>query len=98
MIHKHVEGTQMKRVSINTIDKALEGIKAIQLHKTSFEHLLANMQKSEPFYDELTQLIQLSNQCKGLEINVGHEDLKTIHQFNALSDQLSSKLNNMQFS
>lgn len=88
----------MKGLTIETISKTFEGIRAIKLHKTSFEHLLANMQKSEPFYDELTQLIQLSNQCEGLEINVGNEDLQTIHQFNALSDQLSSKLNNMKFS
>lgn len=83
----------MKPLPIETIGKTLEGFKAIQLHKTSFEQFLANTPKSDPFYDELKQLIQLSNQCEKLEINVGDESLKIINQFNALSDQLSNKLN-----
>lgn len=87
----------MSLLSIESISKTLEGSKAIQLHKASFEHFLANTPKSDPFYDELKQLIQLSNQCEGLEINVGSESLEIIHQFNALSEQLSSKLNVIQF-
>ncbi|OEE41583.1 hypothetical protein ACODG7_17385 [Vibrio anguillarum] len=83
----------MGKLALETIGKTLEGFKAIQLHKTSFEQFLANMPKSDPFYDELNQLIQLSNQCEKLEINVGDESLKIINQFNALSDQLSNKLN-----
>lgn len=83
----------MGKLALETIGKTLEGFKAIQLHKTSFEQFLANTPKSDPFYDELKQLIQLSNQCEKLEINVGDESLKLINQFNALSDQLSNKLN-----
>jgi hypothetical protein len=83
----------MGKLALETIGKTLEGFKAIQLHKTSFEQFLANTPKSDPFYDELKQLIQLSNQCEKLEINVGDESLKIINQFNALSDQLSNKLN-----
>ena len=87
----------MKCVPIDSISKTLEGSKAIQLHRTSFQHLLANMPKNDPLYDELTQLINLSDKCKNLEVSVGTEDAQTIHQFNALSDQLSSKLNEMRF-
>ncbi|MBF4425260.1 MULTISPECIES: hypothetical protein [Vibrio] len=83
----------MKQLTTATLTKALEGFKAIQLHKTSFEQFLANTPKSDPFYDDLKQLIQLSDQCEKLEINVGDESLKIINQFNALSDQLSNKLN-----
>jgi hypothetical protein len=83
----------MGKLALETIGKTLEGFKAIQLHKTSFEQFLANTPKSDPFYDELKQLIQLSNQCEKLEINGGDESLKIINQFNALSDQLSNKLN-----
>lgn len=83
----------MGKLALETIGKTLEGFKAIQLHKTSFEQFLANTPKSDPFYDELKQLIQLSDQCEKLEINVGDESLKIINQFNALSDQLSNKLN-----
>ncbi|MEZ8308071.1 hypothetical protein AB6C57_05115 [Vibrio splendidus] len=85
----------MNQLPIETINQTLEGSKAIQLHRTSFEHFLAKMPKSDPFYDELEQLIQLSDKCKNLEVSVGKEDAQTIHQFNALSDQLSSKLNSM---
>ncbi|OBS98393.1 hypothetical protein A9259_08010 [Vibrio cyclitrophicus] len=85
----------MINVSIDSISKILEGSKAIQLHRTSFEHFLTKMPKSDPFYDELEQLIQLSDKCKNFEVRVATEDAQTIHQFNALSDQLSSKLNSM---
>ncbi|MEZ8533079.1 hypothetical protein AB9R81_15465 [Vibrio cyclitrophicus] len=85
----------MEHLTTATIGKTLEGSKAIQLHRTSFEHFLAKMPKSDPFYDDLEQLIQLSDKCKNLEIRVATEDAQTIHQFNALSDQLSSKLNSM---
>ncbi|MEZ8450645.1 hypothetical protein AB6C66_07380 [Vibrio splendidus] len=87
----------MTFLPIDSINKTLEGSKAIQLHRTSFEHFLAKMPKSDPFYDELEQLIQLSDKCKNLEVSVGKEDAQTIHQFNALSDQLSAKLNEMRF-
>ncbi|MEZ8199306.1 MULTISPECIES: hypothetical protein [Vibrio] len=87
----------MTYLSLTDINKTLEGAKAIQLHRTSFEHFLAKMPKSDPFYDELEQLVKLSDKCKNLEVSVGTEDAQTIHQFNALSDQLSSKLNEMKF-
>ncbi|MEZ9402581.1 hypothetical protein AB4159_14840 [Vibrio cyclitrophicus] len=85
----------MEHLKIENLSKTLEDSKAIQLHRTSFEHFLTKMSKSDPFYDELEQLIQLSDKCKNLEVSVGKEDAQTIHQFNALSDQLSSKLNSM---
>ncbi|EAP93423.1 hypothetical protein BCT96_019325 [Vibrio splendidus] len=85
----------MNLLNFETLNKTLEGSKAIQLHRTSFEHFLTKMPKSDPFYDELEQLIQLSDKCKDLEVRVATEDAQTIHQFNALSDQLSSKLNSM---
>ncbi|CAH6780796.1 conserved hypothetical protein [Vibrio chagasii] len=87
----------MTYLSLTDINKTLEGAKAIQLHRTSFEHYLAKMPKSDPFYDALEQLIQLSDKCEHLEVSVGKEDAQTIHQFNALSDQLSTKLNEMRF-
>ncbi|MEZ9129740.1 hypothetical protein AB4145_24550 [Vibrio splendidus] len=87
----------MTYLSLTDINKTLEGAKAIQLHRTSFEHFLAKMPKSDPFYDELEQLVKLSDKCKNLEVSVGTKDAQTIHQFNALSDQLSSKLNEMKF-
>lgn len=85
----------MMFVPIDAISKTLEGYKAIQLHRTSFQDLLANLPKSDPLYNELQQLIALSDKCKDLEISVGKEDARTIQQFNALSEQLSSKLNEM---
>ncbi|MEZ8676608.1 hypothetical protein AB6D67_03440 [Vibrio splendidus] len=87
----------MNQLPIETINKTLEGAKAIQLHKVSFKYYLAKMPKSDPFYDDLEQLIQLSDKCENLEVSVGKEDAQTIHQFNALSDQLSTKLNEMRF-
>ncbi|MEZ8253541.1 hypothetical protein AB6C79_12495 [Vibrio splendidus] len=87
----------MTFLPIDSINKTLEGSKAIQLHRTSLEHFLAKMPKSDPFYDDLEQLIQLSDKCKNLEVSIGKEDAQTIHQFNTLSDQLSSKLNEMRF-
>ncbi|MGR5389308.1 hypothetical protein [Vibrio crassostreae] len=87
----------MNQLPIETINKTLEGAKAIQLHKASFKYYLAKMPKSDPFYDDLEQLIQLSDKCENLEVSVGKEDAQTIHQFNALSDQLSTKLNEMRF-
>ena len=87
----------MEPLNIENLSKTLEGSKAIQLHRTSFQHLLANMPKSDPLYDELKELIKLSDKCKNLEVSVGAEDAQTIHQFNALSDQLSGKLNEMRF-
>lgn len=87
----------MNQLPIETINKTLEGAKAIQLHKVSFKHYLAKIPKSDPFYDELEQLIKLSDKCENLEVSVGKEDAQTIHQFNALSDQLSTKLNEMRF-
>lgn len=87
----------MTYLSLTDINKTLEGSKAIQLHRTSFEHYLAKMPKSDPFYDELEQLIQLSDKFENLEVSVGKEDAQTIHQFNALSDQLSTKLNEIKF-
>lgn len=87
----------MNQLPIETINKTLEGAKAIQLHKVSFKHYLAKIPKSDPFYDELEQLIQLSDKCENLEVSVGKEDAQTIHKFSALSDQLSTKLNEMRF-
>lgn len=87
----------MNQLPIETINKTLEGAKAIQLHKVSFKHYLAKIPKSDPFYDELEQLIKLSDKCENLEVSVGKEDAQTIHKFNALSDQLSTKLNEMRF-
>ena len=87
----------MNLLSIESINKTLEGSKAIQLHRTSFEHFLAKMPKSDPFYDDLQQLVKLSDKCENLKVGVGKEDAQTIHQFNALSEQLSSKLNEMRF-
>ncbi|GEM77512.1 hypothetical protein [Vibrio sagamiensis] len=87
----------MKFVPIDSISKTLEGSKAIQLHRMRFQHLLANIPKSDPLHDELNQLINLSDKFKNLEVSVGIADAQTIHQFNALSDQLSSKLNEMRF-
>ncbi|MEZ8338752.1 hypothetical protein AB6C52_13080 [Vibrio cyclitrophicus] len=85
----------MEHLTTATIGKTLEDSKAIQLHRTSFEHFLTKMPKSDPFYDDLEQLIQLSDKCKNLEVSVGKEDAQTIHQFNTLSEQLRSKLNSM---
>ena len=85
----------MKLLDIEKLSKTLEDSKAIQLHRTSFQDLLANLPKSDPLYNELQQLIALSDKCKDLEISVGKEDARTIQQFNALSEQLSSKLNEM---
>ncbi|PMK03337.1 hypothetical protein [Vibrio sp. 10N.261.55.A7] len=82
----------MTTLNIKTINKTLEGSKAIQLHKSSFEYYLANTPKDDPLYDELQQLIKLSSQCENVEFSVGSEDALIINQFNALSDQLSNKL------
>ncbi|WP_281629201.1 hypothetical protein [Vibrio sp. St2] len=82
----------MKQLNVEVIGKAIEGSKAIRLHHSSFKHLLAKMPKEDPCYDELTQLMKLSQQCENLEIQVKPEDAELINRFNALSDQLSYKL------
>ncbi|NOI20848.1 hypothetical protein F0223_21730 [Vibrio coralliilyticus] len=82
----------MTELSLIGLSKLLSDTQSIRLHKTGLEHLLSRMNEEDPCYGELAQLMELSQQCENLEIQVKPEDAELINRFNALSDQLSYKL------
>ncbi|MDA0118510.1 hypothetical protein [Vibrio sp. T11.5] len=80
------------KVSSRNLTRAILNLDSIKLHRADFESLLCNITKEDPCHDEIAQLMDLSQQCENLEIQVKPEDAELINRFNALSDQLSYKL------
>ncbi|MCX9562877.1 hypothetical protein IG518_10185 [Vibrio cholerae] len=85
----------MLPISINDVEIALSNISAIKLHKPHLESHLTNIPKEDPFYDDLNQLLQLCGRCQDVEVSMNEIDIALLKQVNALSDQLSSKLNHL---
>ncbi|AOY46148.1 TPA: hypothetical protein RI817_003268 [Vibrio cholerae] len=85
----------MEHLKLIDVEIALSNISAIKLHKPHLESHLANIPKEDPFYDDLNQLLQLCDRCQDVEVSMNEIDIALLKQVNALSDQLSSKLNHL---
>ncbi|AIW22220.1 hypothetical protein F0267_22205 [Vibrio coralliilyticus] len=85
----------MNIISIETLSRAISDARSIRLHHEPLANYLAQLDANDTNYEELHKLLQLSQQCENLEIQVKPEDAELINRFNALSDQLSYKLASM---
>lgn len=81
--------------NIYDVEIALSNISAIRLNEPLLESHLTNIPKEGPFYDDLNQLLQLCDRCQDVEVSMNETDIALLKQVNALSDQLSSKLNHL---
>ncbi|EHU9453540.1 hypothetical protein KZY44_001962 [Vibrio vulnificus] len=85
----------MNHLKLFDLEKALSNVSAVKLHKPHLESHLTQIPKEDPFYDDLNQLLQLCDRCHSVELSMNETDIALLKEVNALSDQLSSKLNHL---
>ncbi len=85
----------MISLDFSSAQKAFSNIDALRMHKTDLQNHLSNIPKDDPFYYELERLLELCSLCDKLKVTMNAPDIELIQEVNALSDQLSSKLNHL---